>query len=46
MGDLQNELSEIQAGEKQHAEREIKAARERQNAIEDLERGVSSPLIM
>lgn len=42
MGELQKELGELEAGEKERGEREITAARERQAAIEGMEKEVST----
>ncbi len=41
MGRLRRELEELQRDEKDRQETELKAIRERQKAVEDLERGVS-----
>ena len=39
---LKKDLQEIHEAEKSRQERELKAARDRQQAIDDLDRGVSS----
>ena len=41
MTDLQKQMSSLHSGETERGEREINAAKQRQAAIEDLERGVS-----
>ncbi len=41
MARLRRELEELQRDEKDRQETELKAIRERQKAVEDLERGVS-----
>ena len=44
MEKMKKELEELNADEKERQETELKAARERRKAVEDLERGVHTPV--